>query len=112
MNFRKIAEEAGLEEREVIEIVHLFIQASASDLKRLEAALRQDSVEGILDAAHSLKGGAASFGFKDIFESARALEASARRNNLQGAGQGIRKIRDGLDAITGALRTRLATGAG
>jgi HPt (histidine-containing phosphotransfer) domain-containing protein len=106
MNFCKLAEEAGFEEGEVVEIVRLFIETGASDLKRLESALHEDSAEGIAEAAHSLKGGAASFGFEEIFESARILEANARRNSLQGAGQGIRKIRDGLDTIAGALRTR------
>lgn len=105
MNFSELASNSGLDESQLVTIVHLFVQVTDADLDRLQAAIQQGIVGQVIEAAHSIKGAAANFGFKNIYEAARDIEANARSNHLQGVPGQIRVIRENLDIIARGLKS-------
>jgi HPt (histidine-containing phosphotransfer) domain-containing protein len=98
MKFKEMAENAGLTEDEFLEIVRVFVDATTADLKRLRTAVANDAPDEVVEAAHSIKGSAINFGFRDIEDVARNIEMNARKSILDGAGEGA-----GL--LEGMLRT-------
>ncbi len=82
MDIKEIAEELGLEEDEFMELIDLFIETSAKDIDRLESAIMNEDPEGIVIAAHSLKGASANLGLMDFSETAKTIEFKGRNNNF------------------------------
>jgi HPt (histidine-containing phosphotransfer) domain-containing protein len=99
MDFKKLSENLELEEEEFLEIVGLFIETSVSDLNRLQWALETKNAQEAERKAHSIKGAAASLGFKEIFEISKNMERKARDKNLNGAVEMVKVIREELDRI-------------
>ncbi|RJX27313.1 MAG: Hpt domain-containing protein [Desulfurivibrio sp.] len=80
-------EQASDDEELLQELILLFHDSSAGDLARIkEGAARGDAV-AMGDAAHSIKGAAASLGIESIRAVAAELEEAGRSGNLQAATQ-------------------------
>ena len=103
MDFKELAEKIGLEEDEFMELVELFISTSTSDLSKLQSAVNKGNVQEVVEAAHSIKGASGNMGFLEVYEAVKGLEMNARENNLEGAEDGIRIIKERLDLISGAM---------
>jgi len=79
MNFRGLAERLEMEEGDMMEIIGLFLEASASDLRQLQSAIDQEDVQSAVRAAHSIKGAAANLRLTAIFEIAQRMERRLAR---------------------------------
>lgn len=99
MNFKELAESAGLEEDEFLDIVRVFVDTATSDLDRLKAAVGDGAVGEVIEAAHSIKGSAVNFGFDRLRDRAKELEMNARRGSLDGAVDGARLLEEELRLI-------------
>ncbi|PIE59352.1 MAG: histidine phosphotransferase [Desulfobulbus propionicus] len=82
-------EQTGGDEELLDELIILFQDSSAADLKQLKAAITARDTDGIVAAAHSLKGAAASLGIEAVRDLALQIETNARAGELAGMeGQG------------------------
>ena len=103
MNMGKMATNLGLETGEFYELVEVFIEATTSDLVKLESALSAGKAEQVVEAAHSIKGAASSLGFDDAQRVAKKIEMNARENILDGSLEDADAIKKTLNAISRAL---------
>ncbi len=62
--------------------IEVFWDAMMNDLYAIASALKQKDIQGIIDAAHSLKGAAANIGMERISSVAMELEDDAISDNL------------------------------
>jgi HPt (histidine-containing phosphotransfer) domain-containing protein len=104
MNFRGLAERLEMEEGDMMEIIGLFLEASASDLRQLQSAIDEEDVQSAVRAAHSIKGAAANLRLTAIFEIAQRMEREARENRLEEAIGAIQAIRENLNQIDESLK--------
>jgi HPt (histidine-containing phosphotransfer) domain-containing protein len=98
----------GLDPAEFLEFSALFVDVATRELARLEAAIEGSHPALAAEAAHSIKGAAASMDFREILACAARLEAQARRGSLAGArgemesiGREVRLLREALSAQLG-----------
>ena len=82
MDLKALGESLGLDEEEFIEIVEIFLESAASDIKRLEDAIIAKNSEALSEAAHSLKGSAGNLGFMEISKLSANIEDQARKDNI------------------------------
>ena len=101
MNCKELAENLGLEEKEYLELLELFVETTASNLDRLQSGLAEGDSGEVSEAAHTIKGSSANLGLMEIAESAKGIEERARQNNLEGAAGAIETIR----GLVAELRT-------
>jgi|SRR3972149_1602223 len=104
MNFRELAENAGLEEDEFLKLAELFIEVSSSDLKKLQHAINRADLQSVAEAAHSIKGASGNLGFEEIYEVTKGVEMKARQNILEGASEAANFLQEKLDLISKALK--------
>jgi len=87
-------------------MLELFVSVGESDLDRLREAVANRNCQGVVMSAHSLKGASANLGFSDICEIAARVEADARAQRLDGAGEAIGVMERRLASISAALGRR------
>jgi HPt (histidine-containing phosphotransfer) domain-containing protein len=90
-------EQTAGDEELLDELLVLFKESSASDLKQLQHAVEQEDISGVIHAAHSLKGASASLGIEGVRQLALAIEDDARANSIAVA-------RDKLTALEALLQ--------
>ena len=71
-------EQAGEDEELLRELLDLLVDSSNSDLEKIKAAMDQENPGAMGDAAHSIKGAAASLGILALRDAAYALEKAGR----------------------------------
>ncbi len=76
-------EQTAGDEELLAELLVLFKDSSASDFAQLQQAVAAQDTEGVVQAAHSLKGASASLGIEGIRQVAMAMEADARAASLR-----------------------------
>ncbi len=80
---RDFALEQVADDEELLdELLTLFKESSASDLKLLRQAVAAEDPAGVLRAAHSLKGASASLGLEGIRQLALAMENDGRNGSV------------------------------
>ena len=99
MDCKSMAQRLGLEEEDFLEVLSLFVEVSASDLRNLESGLEKADARLVSDAAHSIKGAAMNLGLQEISDIAKRVEMNARERKLQGALEDSRAIREKLAEI-------------
>jgi len=104
MNFVKLADNIGLEKEEFLKLLRLFIETSLYDLGKLQISIDKGNPQGVVEAAHSIKGAAGNLGFEDMYEVAKDVEMKARENILEGLSEAIRSLHEKLDMISKDLR--------
>jgi HPt (histidine-containing phosphotransfer) domain-containing protein len=104
MNFRELAEQMEMEEGELLEIIGFFLEASASDLGKIQSAVEEEDAQKAFRAAHSIKGAAANLRLTAICELAQRMETEARENRLDGAIGAIRAIQENLNQLDESLK--------
>jgi len=75
-------EQAGDDEEMLAELLVLFSDSSASDLMRINDGLAAEDAAAVADAAHSIKGAAASLGVEGMRKIAAELEKKGRAGDL------------------------------
>ena len=78
-------EQTGGDEELLDELLTLFKDSSAADYAELCRAAEAGDADGVVRAAHSLKGAAASLGIERIRSLALAMETDARGGSVQTA---------------------------
>jgi PAS domain S-box-containing protein len=81
------------------EVVGLFLDDYPRAIEKIRSAVAANDATGVEHSAHSLKGSVSTFGAKDVFESALALEKQGRSGNLSGALDGLSKLEKALHAL-------------
>ncbi len=75
-------EQTAGDEELLEELLTLFQDSSTSDLELLRQAVAAGDAAGIVRAAHSLKGAAASLGIEGVRQVAAEMETDARQNSI------------------------------
>ncbi|WP_306547430.1 Hpt domain-containing protein [Desulfobulbus sp.] len=75
-------EQTAGDEELLEELLTLFQDSSTSDLELLRQAVAAGDAAGVVRAAHSLKGAAASLGIEGVRQVAAEMEADARQNSI------------------------------
>jgi HPt (histidine-containing phosphotransfer) domain-containing protein len=99
VDIKKLAQDLDLEEDEFLELIVLFIETGRADLEQLKSAFAEGNAEKIAFAAHSLKGSSANFGFFDIFNGAKEIEAKAHKNDIDSVLSSVRVLEKKLEEI-------------
>jgi PAS domain S-box-containing protein len=81
------------------EVVGLFLDDYPRALEKIRTAVAANDASGVEHNAHSLKGSVSTFGAKDVFEAALALEKLGRSGNLSGAQDGLRTLEKALQDL-------------
>ena len=85
-------EQAGDDEEMLAELLVLFRDSSASDLAKIKAGNAAQDGIAVAEAAHSIKGAAASLGVEGIRRVAADLEMFGRSGDLSEAGGRIEEL--------------------
>lgn len=99
MNLRALAQTVDLDEGDYLEMIDLFIETSHSHLLKLEMAIKAGDLKKMVEAAHSIKGSAASLGLTEAYEMAKGLEMEARSHHLHEAIEAYHKLKNELKRI-------------
>lgn len=80
---RNFANEQSGEDPELLaELLSLLSESSNSDLQKIEDGLAAGDAQAVADAAHSIKGAAASLGVEGLRVAAHDIEKKGRANQL------------------------------
>jgi len=104
MNLGDMAKSMGFEEDEFCEMLELFVEATIADLEKLKFAIDQSMPELVVEASHSIKGAAGSFGFDEISKAAGKIEMQARQKDLKGSAEIMDGVKAQLDGIISTLQ--------
>lgn len=105
MNINELADNLGLEPDEYMEILELLVASGKADLASLEQAIAANDAEGVVKAAHSIKGASANLGLMDLSETARDIEFKGREQNLTGMGEKIQALKAAFDPVVELFQT-------
>jgi histidine phosphotransfer protein HptB len=104
MNFQELAENLGLELDEYRELIELFIDTGSADFKNIEEALAGGNSDQVMRSAHTIKGAAGNLGLLDVSDTAKSIEDSASKNQLDSIGSAVQILRSQIQAIEAFAR--------
>lgn len=78
-------EQAGDDDELLVELLDLLRMSSAGDLEKIKAAALAEDAGAMGDAAHSIKGAAASMGVVALRDVAYEIEKKGRAGDLEAA---------------------------
>ena len=81
------------------EVVGLFLDDYPHAVEKIRKAVAAKDSSGLEHHAHSLKGSVSTFGAKDVFEMALALEKQGRGGDLSNAVENLHKLEKALKAL-------------
>jgi HPt (histidine-containing phosphotransfer) domain-containing protein len=96
LNLSALASGLRIDESRVRDLFDLFLETARADLARLETAVVENDPEQAVDAAHSIKGAAMSFGLAQLSKQAFEVEQIARHGSMTG-----------VDSLVQDLQSRL-----
>jgi HPt (histidine-containing phosphotransfer) domain-containing protein len=105
MDFKKLAENIGLDLDDFLEIVDLFLETTPSDLNKLESAADDGQVQNVVETAHSIKGASGNIGFQEMYNAARDIELNARKDVLEGIKETIQLLKEQFSEIEKAVKS-------
>jgi two-component system sensor histidine kinase/response regulator len=76
----------GGDEELLRDLCHIFLEESPKLLQKLQVALAAGDADGVMRAAHSIKGESSYLGAGETSQAARQLEEMGRNKDLSGAG--------------------------
>ncbi|WP_319585579.1 Hpt domain-containing protein [uncultured Desulfobulbus sp.] len=92
-------EQTAGDEELLEELLVLFRDSSVSDYTQLQQAVAAGDAAGVVRAAHSLKGAAASLGIEGIRQVASHMEADGRNNSVVVAREQLTAMGDLLEQL-------------
>lgn len=92
-------EQAGDDEELLAELLDLLRSSGQDDLERIKAAMTGGDPMAMGDAAHSIKGAAASLGVETLRSLAHDLEKAGRNGDLVGAARLLPDLEAMLDRL-------------
>jgi histidine phosphotransfer protein HptB len=92
-------EQTAGDEELLEELLVLFRDSSVSDYAQLQQAVAAGDAAGVVRAAHSLKGAAASLGIEGIRQMATDMEADGRNNSVGVAREQLTAMGDLLEQL-------------
>jgi HPt (histidine-containing phosphotransfer) domain-containing protein len=92
-------EQTAGDEELLEELLVLFRDSSVSDYTQLQQAVAASDAAGVVRAAHSLKGAAASLGIEGIRKVASDMEADGRNNSVVAAREQLAVMGDLLEQL-------------
>ncbi len=102
---KEIAEERGIDEEDVHELLALFLDyTKTEDLAPLRAALKIENHSVARDRAHSIKGAALNLKLTEIASLARDIEKKCDAADLEGVEDLVASITDQLHMIDDFLK--------
>ena len=104
MDFKKLAENLGLEEDEFIELVELLVDTGRPQIAELRDAVKAEDGEGIRNIAHSLKGASGNLGLMEISKEAKKIEDDCVSKNFQAVAESVEKMDQLINALSAACR--------
>jgi len=94
----------GGDEELLQDLCHIFLEESPKLLEKLQQAVAAGDTDGVMRAAHSLKGEAGYLGADGTSHAARQLEEMGRDKNLSGAGDTLAALEKDLLILQHELR--------
>nr|WP_320012845.1 Hpt domain-containing protein [uncultured Desulfobulbus sp.] len=92
-------EQTAGDEELLEELLILFKDSASADLEQLQQAINSEDTDGVVRAAHSLKGASASLGMEGIRDIAMAMESDARDGSVAVARQKIDEMSALLEEV-------------
>lgn len=92
-------EQTAGDEELLTELVELFVDSSMDNLKSLKQAVSEENAEGVVAAAHSLKGASASLGIESVRQLVLAMETDARKGSITCAVDTLHDLENQLEEI-------------
>lgn len=89
------------------QIVRLYFDTTPPLIAQLKAALAASDLDGIRNAAHSLKSGSANLGASDLAQMCAKLEEAARAGNIAADAPDAGAIEHEYQRVTAALLAEL-----
>jgi HPt (histidine-containing phosphotransfer) domain-containing protein len=99
MDINECAENLGLEKKELMELLILFVETTHADLDKLQTALSEMDGNQAVAAAHSIKGAAANLGLTALYDAAKEAEHLARREELMRIPAQINRLREEIEVV-------------
>ena len=99
MNFQELADNLGLEVDEYLELIELFIDTGAADFQKIQEALTTSDSDQVMRSAHTIKGAAGNLGLMDVSETAKIIEESANKHQLDNLGPTVEVLKSQFEAI-------------
>jgi len=106
MDLKGMAEKLGFEEKDFLELVQIFVDATRTDLDLLEQAVAQGDLKRLIECAHSLKGAAGTLGIRSIQDMAKVLVDNARKNILEGSTEAVAAIRKDVERLAATIEKK------
>ncbi|MGQ9859363.1 MAG: Hpt domain-containing protein [Thermodesulfobacteriota bacterium] len=104
MELDELSQALGLGPEEFHQFASLFVDVAVADLQRIRRALEAGRPEAVAEAAHSIKGAAATLDLTEIFQKARDLEMRGRSGDLEGAEAELEALEAQVDWIRKSLQ--------
>lgn len=112
MEIHELCEALGLDRQEFAEYAWLFAEVASQDMGRMEKALGEGSLASVAEAAHSIKGAAATLDLEEIFSIARHIEMKARSGCAENLEEDLERLREQVHALECALKEERGIGVG
>lgn len=93
----------GGDRRLLGQLAEFFLTDAPAMMKELETALKNDDLQGVSQAAHSLKGLVSNFEAVSATAAARQVELLKYEKSLDGAAPLVDALRREVDAVSEAL---------
>ncbi len=105
MDFKDLASNLGLDEKDFNELIEIFTATSYSDIIKITFGIEENNAKTVALAAHSIKGASGNLGFKEISSIAQNLEMDAKEGDITKAKEKTDKISEMLKAIENSIKT-------
>ena len=99
MDFKRLAENLGLEVEEYKGLVELFIETSMADFESLSSAVKNDNTAEVIQHAHAISGAGGNLGLSEIYEVGRRIEERANSEALDDIEADLREFKTLIDAV-------------
>ncbi|GAG74717.1 unnamed protein product [marine sediment metagenome] len=86
------------------ELAQIFIDSSELLLNEIDESFVRNDASTLQRAAHSLKGSVGNFGAPEVWQAAEELELLAERNDLAGAGESLKVLKQRIAGLVDGLR--------
>lgn len=90
-----------VDDKEMMELVTMFVDELPERLQRMEDAYAANDLATVQTVAHQIKGAAGGYGYPQLTEAAREVEATAKTRDPQ-------QVRTALDQLTAMCKRTTA----